>query len=102
MNDTEIPHLREQDGEPAMTITLYTKPGCVQCHATARQFDKADVRIETIDVSVDTAAAQLLGDLGYRSVPVVIANGQSWAGHRPDRVDAVIRQMAQAMSCPRL
>ena len=102
MIDTESTHLNEQDGETAMTITLYTKPGCVQCRATARQFDKADVRIDTIDVSADTAAAQLLADLGYRGVPVVIADGQSWAGHRPDRVDAVIRQLAQAMSCPHL
>jgi len=102
VNDIHASHLNNQDGGTAMTITLYTKPGCVQCRATARQFDKADVRIDTIDVSVDTAAAQLLEDLGYRSVPVVIANGQSWAGHRPDRIDAVIRQTAEAMSCPRL
>lgn len=102
MNDTEVTHRNEQPGETAMTITVYTKPGCVQCRATARQFDKADVRIDTIDVSVDTAAAQLLEDLGFRSVPVIIADGQSWAGHRPDRVDAVIRQTTEAMSCPRL
>jgi glutaredoxin-like protein NrdH len=102
VNAIAATHPNEQDGETAMNITLYTKPGCVQCRATARQFDKADVRIQTVDVSVDTAAAQLLEDLGFRSVPVVIADGQSWAGHRPDRVDAVIRQKAEAMSCPRL
>lgn len=79
-----------------MTITLYTKPGCVQCRATARLFAKFDVSIQVVDVSVDTAAAQHLKDLGCRSVPVVIANGQRWTGYRPDKVMTVIRSVQEA------
>ncbi|MFA5707776.1 glutaredoxin family protein [Mycolicibacterium sp.] len=99
--EPETPDAARGDAEPA--ITLYTKPGCVQCRATARQFANAGVPVKTIDVSVDTAAAALLTDLGYRSVPVVIAGSQHWSGNRPDRADAVIRQVAkQVPSCGRL
>lgn len=97
------PATSTKDGAAAMTITMYTKPGCVQCRATARQFEKADVPIRTVDVTTDLDAAELLADLGYRSLPVVMtAGGQHWAGHRPDRVDGVIRQAKDRMSCPRL
>ncbi|MFA5605903.1 glutaredoxin domain-containing protein [Mycolicibacterium goodii] len=104
MTPTEtIPDHLDQDGVAAMTITMYTKPGCVQCRATARQFQKCGVTIQTIDVTAHPEAAQLLDDLGYRSLPVVMTtDGQHWSGHRPDRVDLLIRTVQDQMSCPRL
>lgn len=85
-----------ENGAPAMsTITMYSKPGCYQCKATAREFGKLGMALTVIDVSADRAAAELLDDLGYRSLPVIItAAGEHWSGHRPDRIAAV------ALACP--
>lgn len=72
-----------------MRITVYTKPGCVQCHATTRGFAKAGVAVDVVDVSTDPAAADMLFGWGYRSLPVIVTpDGRHWAGHRPDRITA--------------
>lgn len=39
-----------------MPITVYTKPGCVQCNATFRALDKAGLSYQVVDVSSDAAA----------------------------------------------
>ncbi len=86
-----------ENGAPAMsTITMYSKPGCVQCRATARGFAKAGVAIDIIDVSTDPTAAAMLTDWGYLSVPVIVTpDGQHWAGHRPDRITAAARALRE-------
>ena len=43
-----------------MTVTVYSKPACVQCAATTRALD--------------------------RQVPVVVAGETHWAGFRPDMI----------------
>ena len=39
-----------------MQITIYTKPGCVQCTATTRYLDDRGVVYETADVTADASA----------------------------------------------
>lgn len=73
-----------------MSITVYTKPACVQCNATKRALDKQGLDYTTVDVTEDAAAADNLKALGFASVPVVIADDtEPWAGYRPDRVKAL-------------
>lgn len=72
-----------------MSITVYSKPACVQCTATTRALDRHGIDYRIIDVSVDGAALELVQGLGYRQVPVVIAGEQHWAGFRPDMISAL-------------
>ena len=65
-------------------ITLYSKPACVQCTATKKALDKADIDYDTIDISQDDEARDLVLSLGYTSVPVVVSGDQHWSGFRPD------------------
>lgn len=67
-------------------ITLYSKPACVQCTATKKALDKADIYYDTIDISQDDEARDLVLSLGYTSVPVVVSGDQHWSGFRPDRL----------------
>jgi glutaredoxin-like protein NrdH len=67
-------------------VTVYTKPGCVQCNATYRALDKNGVEYHVVDISVDSQARDYLVSLGYLQVPVVVAGGQIWGGFRPDRL----------------
>ena len=72
-----------------MSITVYSKPACVQCTATTRALDRQGIEYDIIDVSQDAAAFDLVQGLGYRQVPVVIAGDQHWAGFRPDMISAL-------------
>ena len=72
-----------------MTITVYSKPACVQCTATTRALDRQGIDYTVVDVSADAEAYELVQDLGYRQVPVVVAGEQHWAGFRPDMISAL-------------
>ncbi|QQM67415.1 glutaredoxin-like protein NrdH [Actinomyces weissii] len=73
-----------------MTITVYSKPNCVQCSATYRALDKAGLPYETVDISVDAEALEQVKSLGYAQAPVVMAGGDHWSGFRPDKIKAVV------------
>lgn len=72
-----------------MTITVYSKPACVQCSATTRALDRQGIDYTVVDVSADARAYELLQGLGYRQVPVVVAGEQHWAGFRPDMISGL-------------
>lgn len=72
-----------------MTITVYTKPSCVQCTATYRALDKAGIEFDTVDISQDPEARDFVMALGYLQAPVVVAGDDHWAGFRPDRIKSL-------------
>lgn len=72
-----------------MDITVYSKPMCVQCDATHRAFIKAGVQFDVVDLSEEPDALEMVREMGYLQAPVVVANGEHWAGYRPDRIKAV-------------
>lgn len=69
-----------------MTITVYSKPACVQCTATTRALDAKGLAYDLIDLTQDSIAMQKVTALGYRQAPVVIAGEDHWAGFRPDMI----------------
>ena len=73
-----------------MSITVYSKPACVQCTATTRALDKQGLDYNVVDISADADAYAVVEGLGYRQVPVVIAGDRHWAGFRPDMISALV------------
>ncbi|WEF25246.1 glutaredoxin-like protein NrdH [Paracoccus sp. S3-43] len=69
-----------------MTITVYSKPACVQCTATTRALDARGLSYDVIDLTEDEAAMERVMALGYRQAPVVVAGESHWAGFRPDMI----------------
>ncbi|MDS9466085.1 glutaredoxin-like protein NrdH [Paracoccus sp. MBLB3053] len=69
-----------------MSITVYSKPACVQCTATTRALDARGLAYDVVDLTEDDSAMQLVTSLGYRQAPVVIAGDEHWAGFRPDMI----------------
>ncbi|KJF20016.1 NrdH-redoxin [Rhodococcus sp. ACPA4] len=69
-----------------MSITVYTKPACVQCNATYRALDKAGLEYDIIDITEDAEARDYVMALGYLQAPVVVAGEDHWSGFRPDRI----------------
>lgn len=69
-----------------MTITVYSKPACVQCTATTRALDAKGLSYALVDLTQDCEAMAHVTALGYRQAPVVIAGDTHWAGFRPDMI----------------
>ncbi|MCY0903863.1 glutaredoxin-like protein NrdH [Arthrobacter sp. H14-L1] len=69
-----------------MTVTVYTKPACVQCNATYRALDKKGITYQSVDISQDPDALERLRALGYMQAPVVITDQDHWSGFRPDKI----------------
>lgn len=72
-----------------MAVTVFTKPGCVQCNATYRALDKAGVLYESVDISQDPKALEEIRALGYMQAPVVRTDDDHWSGFRPDKIAAL-------------
>ncbi|GAA2186050.1 glutaredoxin-like protein NrdH [Leucobacter alluvii] len=68
------------------TITVYTKPSCVQCTATYRALDSKGIVYDIVDLSTDEAALQTVKELGYMQAPVVVTDDDNWSGFRPDKI----------------
>ena len=69
-----------------MNVTVYSKPSCVQCDATKRFLDKANIPYTTIDITEDADAYKKVIDLGFQAAPVVITDNDSWAGFNPAKL----------------
>lgn len=75
-----------------MTTTVYSKPKCVQCTSTYRVLDKNGIDYQTVDMSQDADALELVQSLGFQQVPVIInrdADGtiiSKWSGFNPEKI----------------
>lgn len=72
-----------------MSITVYSKPACVQCTATTRALTARGIDYDLIDLTEDSAAMEMVTGLGYRQAPVVVAGENHWAGFRPDMISSL-------------
>lgn len=79
-----------------MSITVFSKPNCVQCDATYRALKKHGLDYETVDITTDAEALQSVKSLGYQQAPVVFADGDHWSGFRPDKIKALAAVAAQS------
>ena len=77
-----------------MSVTVYTKPACVQCNATKKALDKAGLDYELVDISLDDEARDYVMALGHLQAPVVVAGEDHWSGFRPDRIRTLTAEAA--------
>ena len=80
-----------------MSITVYSKPNCVQCDATYRALNKHGLEYEVIDITQDEEALQTVKALGYQQAPVVFAQGDHWSGFQPDKIKALAAAAAERL-----
>jgi glutaredoxin-like protein NrdH len=78
-----------------VTIIVFTKPACPQCDAVRRTLDNDGIAYDTVDLTADDEARDLVMALGYLRAPVVYAGPDNhFAGFRPDRLKALAAQVA--------
>ncbi|ACZ32452.1 glutaredoxin-like protein NrdH (plasmid) [Xylanimonas cellulosilytica DSM 15894] len=81
-----------------MSITVYSKPACVQCEATYRALDKKGLEYTVVDITQDATALETVRALGYLQAPVVVTEVTHWSGFRPDQINALA--LAQGTPTP--
>lgn len=81
-----------------MTVTVYTKPSCVQCNATYRALDKKGITYQIVDMSEDAEALERVRALGYMQAPVVVTEQDSWSGFRPDKIDELAQSAVSSVA----
>jgi glutaredoxin-like protein NrdH len=81
-----------------MTITVYSKPSCVQCSATYRALDKLGFEYEVVDITEDADARDYVMSLGHLQAPVVMAGADHWSGFRPDKIKALAERVATSVA----
>lgn len=72
-----------------MTVTVHSKKPCVQCEATFRKLDKLGLAYTVVELTEESAAR--FKQFGHLSAPVVFAGTHSWAGYRPDLLQALAK-----------
>lgn len=77
-----------------MSITVYTKPACVQCKATYMALEKEGLEYTVIDVTEDDDAREYVMALGYLQMPVVVVGDEHWSGFRRDRIKSLVPAVA--------
>lgn len=73
-------------------LTIYTKRGfCAQCRQTKLFLAKQGTKYEEVVVEeTDEEMLQNLRDQGFGQFPVVIADGVTFTGFRPDRLELLV------------
>jgi glutaredoxin-like protein NrdH len=75
-----------------MTVTVYSKPDCVQCNYTKVHLDRNKVHYNVIDVTQDGEALKMLQDKGLipGTMPVVkVDHGKQiewWQGFKIEKI----------------
>lgn len=72
-----------------MSVVVYTLPSCVQCDSTKRMFKRNNISFEEVDMSLDSAALDMVKSMGYSAAPVVIAGEDHWSGFRMDKIQSL-------------
>jgi glutaredoxin-like protein NrdH len=78
----------------AVPVTLYTTPNCVQCAATARQFDKYEITYSTVDLSKHPEILEKFKEDGYTSAPIVTTDIKTWSGFRLSKIKSLASYIA--------
>lgn len=74
------------------SLTVFILPDSAQSTMTTQALLDARIPLVVVDLATDEGAFDVVQQLGYESVSVVVVGEASWSGFRPDR----IREVASA------
>lgn len=74
-----------------MSVTVYSKPNCMQCNFTKQFLENNNIDYVAKDVYESEEAMAEVKALGFQSLPVVVADGiEPFFGFRPDLLEALV------------
>jgi glutaredoxin-like protein NrdH len=57
---------------------------------TKRYLDKNKIPYDTVDITQDEEALEMILGMGFSSAPVVMSDAGNWAGFQPDKINLLI------------
>ena len=72
-----------------MKITLWRKPGCVQCDQTEREFNKRGIIYQVKRLDKSPKAVERFLEMGLLSAPIVETDDRRWSGFRLNRITSL-------------
>ena len=72
-----------------LTVTLWRKPGCVQCDQTEREFEKRGVIDQVKRLDRSPKAVERFIELGLLSAPIVETDDRRWSGFRLNKIQSL-------------
>lgn len=72
------------------TVVVYSNPNCVQCEQTKRWLTLKEIPFESKMIPDSPEVFDLIESKGYKSAPVVVANGDSWSGFKLDKLNSLL------------
>jgi len=70
-----------------LSVVLWVKPGCVQCDATKRQFEKRGIIYKVRKLT--PKAIDKFIELGLTAAPIVETDDRRWSGFRLDKIKSL-------------
>ena len=74
-----------------MESTVFSRPDCNPCAKVKTWLNNKNVNYREVDVSKDVQGLNTLKDLGYTSVPVILAGNGHWSGINLDKMKELTR-----------
>lgn len=71
-------------------VTVYSNPNCTACEQTKRFLTVKGVAFESKMISDSPEVFALIEEKGYKSAPIVVADGDSWSGFRLDKLSELL------------
>jgi glutaredoxin-like protein NrdH len=72
-----------------LTVTVWRKPGCVQCDQTEREFEKRGIVYQVKRLDRSPKAVERFIELGLLSAPIVETDDRRWSGFRLNRIQSL-------------
>ena len=72
-----------------MQITLWRKPGCVQCDMTEREFDKRGIVYQVKRLDRSPKAVERFLAMGLLSAPIIETDTKRWSGFRLEKIKSL-------------
>jgi glutaredoxin-like protein NrdH len=72
-----------------MKITLWRKPGCVQCDQTEREFEKRGIVYQVKRLDKSAKAVERFLEMGLLSAPIVETDDRRWSGFRLGKIQSL-------------
>ena len=72
-----------------MKITLWRKPGCVQCDQTEREFNRRGIVYQVKRLDKSQKAVERFLEMGLMSAPIIETDDRRWSGFRLHRIQSL-------------
>ncbi len=76
-----------------MKITVWSRPNCVQCEMTKKQFDKLGITYEEMNLEEHPLVLETFKSQGFMSAPIVTTDTKTWSGFRLDKIKSLANHL---------